>query len=236
MAWGAKGCCCQWEAWLVKQCRPRPPEKHDQSGPVPWSSRQSRGRRWEGFIEKVGFQPGVKEWWMMMTEMSWQVNEEVSRDTTMAVDSIYVNIRKAKRSLATVGQASPCTYTNWLHHKKNGQRYLLSANRKIWSSVTFIIVMTYILLKIVNSVVTTPVFDSIICVHTSVVPVNNNMLQVYPLWCYSWISRYLARQIYQLWCYMWSHSNLVQYCTTEAGFRPSNFCSICWSPCCIWLS
>jgi len=33
---------------------------------------------------KVGFEPGVKEWWMMrvvmMTEMSWQVNEEVSRD------------------------------------------------------------------------------------------------------------------------------------------------------------
>jgi len=30
--------------------------------------------RWEGFVEKVGFEPGVKEWWMarvvMMTEMS----------------------------------------------------------------------------------------------------------------------------------------------------------------------
>jgi len=38
----------------------------------------------EGFVEKVGFEPGVKEWWMMragmMREMGWQVDEEVNRD------------------------------------------------------------------------------------------------------------------------------------------------------------
>jgi len=32
----------------------------------------------------VGFEPGVKEWWMMragmMREMGWQVDEEVNRD------------------------------------------------------------------------------------------------------------------------------------------------------------
>jgi len=44
-----------------------------------------RSLRWEGFVEKVGFEPGVKEWWMIrvvMIEMSWQVNEEVSRKMT----------------------------------------------------------------------------------------------------------------------------------------------------------
>jgi len=52
-----------------------------------------RSLRWEGFVEKVGFEPGVKgvkEWWMMrvvmMIEMSWQVNEEVSRDMTGEAD------------------------------------------------------------------------------------------------------------------------------------------------------
>jgi len=48
--------------------------------------------RWEGFVEKEGFEPWVKEWWMMkvvmMTEMSWQVNEEVSRDTTGEADEM----------------------------------------------------------------------------------------------------------------------------------------------------
>jgi len=36
--------------------------------------------RWEGFVEKAGFEPRVKERWMlrvaMMTKMDWQVNEE----------------------------------------------------------------------------------------------------------------------------------------------------------------
>ena len=41
-----------------------------------------RNLRWEGFVEKVGFEPRVKEWWMttvvMTIEMSWQVNESGS--------------------------------------------------------------------------------------------------------------------------------------------------------------
>jgi len=70
-------------------------EKHDKSAPVPWSWKQSRVEevlRWEGFVEKVWFwdlSERVKEWWMMrvvmMTEMSWQVNE-VSRDMTGEAD------------------------------------------------------------------------------------------------------------------------------------------------------
>ena len=43
-----------------------------------------RSLRWEGFVEKVGFEPGVKEWWMMragmMRKMSWQVDEEMNLD------------------------------------------------------------------------------------------------------------------------------------------------------------
>jgi len=48
-----------------------------------------RSLRLEWFVEKVGFELGAKElyeWWMirvqMIIEMSWQVNEEVSRDMT----------------------------------------------------------------------------------------------------------------------------------------------------------
>jgi len=43
-------------------------------------------------VEKVRSEPGVKEWWMMrvvmMTEMSWQVNEEVRWDTTGETDGM----------------------------------------------------------------------------------------------------------------------------------------------------
>jgi len=43
-----------------------------------------RSLRWEGFVEKVRFERGVKEWWVMragmMREMGWQVDEEVNRD------------------------------------------------------------------------------------------------------------------------------------------------------------
>jgi len=44
------------------------------------------------FVEKVGFEPGVKDWRMMrvvmIIEMSWQVNEEVSRDMTGEADGM----------------------------------------------------------------------------------------------------------------------------------------------------
>jgi len=56
----------------------------------------------------------------------------------------------------------------------------------MWKSV-----LTYILVKTVTIVVTTPVSDDTICVYTSVVTVNS--LQVYTLWCHYW-SWYLARQ------------------------------------------
>ena len=65
------------------------------SGPVPlsWGSPVGkRSLRWEGFVEKVGFEPGVKEWWMMragmMREMGWQVDEEVNRDKTAEADEM----------------------------------------------------------------------------------------------------------------------------------------------------
>ena len=47
-----------------------------------------RSLRWKGFVEKVGFEPGVKEWrndgwWVVaMIEISWQMTEKVSRDIT----------------------------------------------------------------------------------------------------------------------------------------------------------
>jgi len=48
--------------------------------------------RWVGFVEKVGFEPGMKEWWMtrvgMMTEMSWEVDEEMNRDKNGEADGM----------------------------------------------------------------------------------------------------------------------------------------------------
>ena len=68
-------------------------EKYAKSSPVRWSWRQSSVKevlRWEGFVENASFEPGVKEWWIMrvvmMTEMSRQVNEEVSQDITGDAD------------------------------------------------------------------------------------------------------------------------------------------------------
>ena len=63
-------------------------------GPV--QSRYPVGKRslsWEGFVEKVGFEPGrVKEWWMtraeMRREMGWQVDEEVNRDKSGEADGM----------------------------------------------------------------------------------------------------------------------------------------------------
>jgi len=63
----------------------------------PW--RQSRGTgslRWEGFVEKLDFEPRVKEWWMLrverMTEMGWQVDEDVNRDKTGEADGMYLKV------------------------------------------------------------------------------------------------------------------------------------------------
>ena len=55
-----------------------------------------RSLGWEGFVEKVGFEPGVKEWWMtrvgMMTEMSWEVDEEVNRDENGEADGMNLEV------------------------------------------------------------------------------------------------------------------------------------------------
>jgi len=62
-----------------------------------------RSLRWEGFVEMVGFEPGVKEWrsdgWrvVMIIEMSWQVNEEVSRDVTGEADGMNQRVDSRDR-------------------------------------------------------------------------------------------------------------------------------------------
>ena len=70
----------KWWAWTVR------------SSPVPlsWDSPVGkRNLRWERFVEKVGFEPGVKEWWKWRSDgwrewgwwqMSWEVDEVVNRD------------------------------------------------------------------------------------------------------------------------------------------------------------
>jgi len=54
--------------------------------------------RWEGFVEKVSFEPGVKEWrsdgcweWGIMRRMGWKVNEEVNRDKTGYGSFAFIN-------------------------------------------------------------------------------------------------------------------------------------------------
>jgi len=55
-----------------------------------------RSLRWEGFVEKVGFEPGVKEWSMttagMMREMGWQVDEEVNRNKIGEADGMNLEV------------------------------------------------------------------------------------------------------------------------------------------------
>ena len=52
--------------------------------------------RWEGFVEKLGFEPGVKQWWMtragMMREMGWQVDEAVNRAKTGEADGMNLEV------------------------------------------------------------------------------------------------------------------------------------------------
>jgi len=47
-------------------------------------------------VEKVGFEPGVKEWWMtrvgMMTEMSWEVDKEVNWDKNGEADGMNLEV------------------------------------------------------------------------------------------------------------------------------------------------
>ena len=69
------------------------------SSPVPlsWGSPVGkRNLRWEGFVEKVGFEPGVKEWSMtrvgMMTEMSWGVDEELNQDKNGEADGMNLEV------------------------------------------------------------------------------------------------------------------------------------------------
>ena len=77
-------------------------DERDRSGPVPlsWGSPVGkRNLRWKGFVEKVGFKAWserVKEWWMtrvwMMTEMSWEMDEEVNRDENGEADGMNLEV------------------------------------------------------------------------------------------------------------------------------------------------
>jgi len=57
-----------------------------------------RNLRWEWFVEKVGFEPGMKEWrndgWRERGwwEMGWQVDEEVNRDKTGEADGMNLEV------------------------------------------------------------------------------------------------------------------------------------------------
>ena len=53
---------------------------------------------WEGFVEKVGFEPGVKEWrsdgWREWArwEMGWQVDEEANQDKNGEADGTNLEV------------------------------------------------------------------------------------------------------------------------------------------------
>ena len=84
-----------------------------------------RSLRWEGFVEKVDFEPGVKEWWMtrvvMITEMSWQVNEEVSRDVTGEADGMNQGVDSRDRVMHIWISDLWFSMTRWLVGEKGWQ-------------------------------------------------------------------------------------------------------------------
>ena len=55
----------------------RPIQSHDHEG-EPMSKGEKL--RWEGFVEKMGFEPGMKKWWMMRVEMMAEMGWEEIRD------------------------------------------------------------------------------------------------------------------------------------------------------------
>ena len=62
------------------------------------SSVGKRSLRWEGFVEKVGFEPGVKErrsdrWWEWgWWQMGWEVDEEVNQDKIGEADGMNLEV------------------------------------------------------------------------------------------------------------------------------------------------